>query len=225
MKNSICIILGACGLALSLAQAGASVIVDFEELHHNDSGATVQSYLANYGITVTTPSQLLGLDDRLMVFPPPSTPIVQASSGHMFLAATGPTMSQSSYTLEFSTPLSEFAFTQIWHTGNNSGTVYPGWLATVYEGSTVIAQVGPGTSTYSVYPPTSIPEKTFSFMGSGITSVRIDSYPNNFAAFGSVFIDDVTMTPVPEPATWIAGLLLLLPFTSRVSRLLRRDAR
>ncbi|MGH7972845.1 MAG: hypothetical protein ACREIC_29370, partial [Limisphaerales bacterium] len=47
-------------------------------------------------------------------------------------------------------------------------------------------------------------------------------YPNT-TPWGAV-IDNVVLTAVPEPATILAGALLLLPFGASTIRILRRNA-
>jgi hypothetical protein len=44
----------------------------------------------------------------------------------------------------------------------------------------------------------------------------------NSAGGKSAYIDDVSVTPVPEPTTMIAGALLLLPFGASTLRILRK---
>jgi hypothetical protein len=196
------------GLGLSLLPALSalgSTTVTFDTLNGGDSGTTVNSYLAGFGITVTSGSVQIQ-DDRTFVFPPPSTPIVQASSGHMFLVGNGAN-SQLSFTLGFSPVLTSLSFTRIFETCNNAGTAYPGWQATAYQGATALGTVGPGTSTYSIFPPNTLPAQTYTFDGTGISSIRFDCYGNNFAAFSSVFVDDIQLSQVPEPAT--LGMLSL----------------
>jgi len=149
-------------LQVSVATVHAIEIVDFEGLNHNDSGTVVDAYLAGFGIRVTTDGRLLAFDDRAMIFPPPSTPIVQASSGHMFLAAAGPTVAGSSFTLSFEEPLSRFAFTRIWHTGNNSGPLtqvgWPQFIRMIQRSG----WSGRGPQFMHCIRPTSLPRKSMS---------------------------------------------------------------
>lgn len=47
-------------------------------------------------------------------------------------------------------------------------------------------------------------------------------YPLNMPSPGYFWMDDVTLTAVPEPSTWVAGAMLLLPFGSKAVRQLRK---
>ena len=94
-----------------------------------------------------------------------------------------------------------------------------------YEGDTQIDSVFEDGGTTWAHLDSA---KIYSFAGTGITSIRMDiDFSNAYGVYGeagnvnSVMIDDIVMTPTPEPATLsllaLGGLVVL-----RRQRALRR---
>ena len=120
--------------------------------------------------------------------------VLLASSGHMYFYLGGAN-SGVSCTLTFNPPLTSLSFTRITELAKDSGTAYPDWSAMVYVGATVNGSVG--ESAYSLLAPDVNPAKTYTFHGSGITSVTFHGNGYNFAAFGGPFIDDIVLSRTP----------------------------
>ena len=67
---------------------------------------------------------------------------------------------------------------------------------------------------------------SFLWTASSTSAAFTAIYDNNIVAQGNDFaLDDISLVPVPEPTTMIAGALLLLPFGASVLRILRKQNR
>jgi hypothetical protein len=93
-----------------------------------------------------------------------------------------------------------------------------GHLATstfsVYWNNNLVANFAPNSTVMTTYSGqlTSIGNNTLQFVGTGSS----DSY--------GALIDNVSLTPVPEPSTYVAGVLLLLPVVVQGIRARRNRA-
>jgi hypothetical protein len=198
--------------------------IDFDSLNTGQgpvTGTTLTNYLDSFGITVSgaSPGLTLGASyDGDLGYHCGS---VQASSGHNFLRENSSTLI-STYILDFSQALTGLSFTRISRLSSASGgTAYPYWRATVFEGDTQIDSVAEdGGTTWAYWDPA----KTFTFTGTGITSIRMDIDFSNTGAYGeagnvnAIMIDDIVMTPTPEPATLSLLALGGLAVTARRGR-------
>jgi len=64
---------------------------------------------------------------------------------------------------------------------------------------------------------------SFLWTASSTSAAFTAIYDNNIVAQGNDFaLDDISLVPVPEPTTMIAGALLLLPFGASTLRILRK---
>ncbi len=157
------------------------------------SGAPVTNYLATFGITLSdvTPGTALTVYDSrdvggVVIPPSPFNFIAQAGSDDPI-----------SYTLNFALSQDHFSMTRV---GLHpiTGLALPEWHAYAYDASgNLLGTVG--ESAFGIY--SDIPAETFTLDGPNIRSVRIDSNNGHFAAFGSVLLDDFTLTSVPEPSS------------------------
>ena len=198
MKQSLLILTASLGLA-AVPGARANVIT-VDTLSNGDSGSTIWSYLAGYGVSVSgvNPSgtDLLAMDDRLVY----GGGIVGATSGHMYLGIL-PGAWGVGFTLNFNTPLAALSFKRITEFPGPYGSAYPEWSATVYQGGTALGTVG--EAAYSLWPWNgSNPAQTYNFTGAGITSVTFSGNAYGFAGFCGPQIDDIALTPTPEPGQW-----------------------
>ena len=190
-------------MASLCAQAQNTQTADFDSLPYGTTGTALQSYLAGYGMTITgmgagTVAEVY--DDRIVY----GGGVLLASSGHMYFYLGG-AHTGVSCTLTFDPPLTSLSFTRITELAKGSGTAYPDWSATVYEGATVNGSVG--ESAYSLWGSNVNPAKTYTFLGSRITSVTFYGNGHNFAAFDGPFIDDIVVTRsqtdlVAKSLTW-----------------------
>jgi len=111
--------------------------IDFDSLDTSQgpvTGNALTTYLSSFGITVSgvTPGLTLcaSYDGDLGYH----CGSVQASSGHNFLREEASTL-VNTYTLTFSSALTDLSFTRISRLSSASGgTAYPAWRATVFEG-------------------------------------------------------------------------------------------
>lgn len=184
----------------SIASAG---VVDFDSLSHGATGAQIDAYLSSYGITIsnaTLGSSVGAQDDRITY----GGGIVAASSGHIYLAQWGGG-NPVTYTLNFEPALVELSFTRITELPGSGGTAYPWWEAKVFAGA---SQVGYASeSLHAIWPGESNPAHVYSFSHEGITSIQFTGDHYGYAAFSQVMIDDLTLTPVPEPCGWVLAMM------------------
>src|ERR1039458_9418328 len=128
------------GLVLLAAlKSTAQIAINFDSINANiPGGVDATAYLASYGITLTglNPTggdPYINSDTAFygsgIAFPssPPNFLLQQANS-------TG-----ESYTMQFSTPLSELQFYRV---GMRSDVETPIWSATAYDGATALGSVG-----------------------------------------------------------------------------------
>ncbi len=175
----------------------ASEVVNFDSLDTTSgsvSGVPLTNYLAGFGITVSdvTPGTTLTVENLSVSMFVPQTP---PNALHQQNNANG-----ESYTLNFSPALSSLSFTRCAELPGPDGIAYPYWSATAYDGSLQIGQVS--EDAYSLWPYNgSKPAHTYAFTGSHITSLVVYGNAYNFAACSTLMIDDIVLTPTPEPAT------------------------
>lgn len=198
-----------------------ATVVNFDSIDTGSAGylvseSVVDDYLSNFGVTLTDETE------ATLRFCIES----DSDSGYGFQASSVPNMlyceSNSSaiteFTLSFATPLSSFSFTRCEEIPIHGGTAFPDWSATAYNGT---QQVGStvGESAYSLFSPNIRAAQTYTFTGY-ITSVTFYGNGNNFAAYSFPAIDDLTLTAVPEPGTWLllASALVGLLFYARQKR-------
>ncbi len=184
------------GVSSTRAQSGT---LNFDTLPDGASGDVLSNYFASYGIAVS------GVTPGVSVYVRSGSDLnnqIQASSGQQFLYWSGFDANVAmNFTLNFSQPLTNFSFTRC---AEFSVASFPEWSATVYQGETVIGTAGEGL--YSLFSGET-PANTYSFTGSGITSVAFSSNDEGFSGYSSPGIDDIVVAPVPEPATWMMVLV------------------
>jgi len=93
---------------------------------------------------------------------------------------------------------------------NFGGT--PSSVNVTWGGSTVLSEVNPGSFGYTEYSYTETAT-------SSATSIAF-AFQQNPSYF---LLDNVSVTPVPEPTTMVAGAMLLLPFGVSAVRMLRKS--
>jgi hypothetical protein len=147
-----------------------------------------------------------------------------ASPGDNFIAegsANGST--SSSVLLTFAKPLSSLSFSTVELTGGpgypyyGNGNSWGAWSVEVFSGANEVGSASRGTEV--CYPGNSVPAQTYSFSGANITSMEIDGNNEGWAGTGGILMDDLNITPVPEPTTLaLAGLSGLSLFLFRRQR-------
>ena len=191
----------------ALKSIAQPIYVNLNSADTSAGAVDATALLASYGITLSGVSPAGG-DPSIVNANIWGVGTVVPDTGNNILIQNASTGSES-YTLNFSTPLSELQFTRCAIYGNPPAAT-PIWSATAYEGATALGSVG---ATY-IDEDTETPAQTYTFTGSGITSLTITGDAENFAAFYSAPLDDFYLTPVPEPTTLalagISGLSLLL---------------
>jgi hypothetical protein len=190
------------------------VVIDFEGVNATGSsvtGAALDTYLAQFGVTISNVSpsgypEIHNVNDHgpLSGFP---AGFLVPSSGTNFLshgdgvtggAANSATNAVISYRLNFSTALENVSFT---HLGITSGLTAD-WQARALDA------LGNTLDTVSQPLQGGHPLMTFTLDGPGITALVIERVNfNGIAGVNTAFIDDITFTAIPEPAS---GLLLFL---------------
>ncbi len=116
-----------------------------------------------------------------------------------------PAPADVTYTMNFSTPLTSFSFERGGDPEGDSET--PPWSVTAYVGNMEVDSVGsPYFDSWTGQGP-----ETFTLTGDGITSITISAsgYNNGVSPAGiaSIPMDEIILTPVPEPTTLaLAGL-------------------
>ena len=193
MKNRLLAVV--CGfLLLAVAAKADTVTIDFDSVNATGGFVDATSYLASYGVTlsgVTAGTQVSIMDYNQVYGGTALNPV----SGPNLLQQTG-SNAPVSFTLTFSNPLLSFTFVV---PDDAAPSTFPAWQAYAYSGTTLVASTGKGYTCCMSGPV------TYSLVGSGITSVRIDSQNGNFAGFSAVPLDNLTLvsetSTVPEPAT------------------------
>lgn len=190
------------GFLVTIPNVRAVTIVDFDALDTSGaatvSGATLDSYLTGYGVTltnnnVTTSPVFVGDSDN--------DPNATASSGTNWLGQSWGGVNGVSYQLDFDNVLDSLSFTRV-GIGFDSAVRAPEWSVTVYNSSNVsLGSVGePLRSVWSYEPPV-----IYNFNTSGITHMVVFSNVGSQAGMGGMPIDDIVMEqsgePIPEPTT------------------------
>jgi hypothetical protein len=192
----------------------ATEIIDFDDLDASTTivGASVATYLTNYGITVSGPDlsvfDVRNFTDGGVEFTAP------ASRLNFLGGSTSPQVN----TLGFDQPLLSFSFTRngLIVTGPG-GTSHPRWSATAFdENGASLSTVGENLIATFM----NISQKTFTLAGPGIASIVFDSDNLGFAGYGAIIMDDLTLVTVPEPSTAILAALAFICVRghARVSR-------
>jgi hypothetical protein len=180
------------------------VTINFDDVNTGGNGtaifgAPVSSYLAGYGITFSSASNISAVIEDPMWLTP-------ASESNVF--GTFGSASLYSYSLSFATALDSFTFTRV-------GTIQAwmsAWSATAYSASnTILGSVGESNLTGHFGAPSA----TFSLFGGGIDHIVFTDNAFNFAGTNARFdnfVLDQVAAPIPEPETYamlLAGLGLL----------------
>jgi hypothetical protein len=108
------------------------------------------------------------------------------------------------------------------------GTTYSfsAWVAGIYSAAPAQLQFSINNnqigSTYTL-PDTGVWHQiTGTFVATASTSTALVDL-NTIASGNDFAVDDISLTAVPEPATTIAGALLLLPFAASTLRFVRKN--
>jgi hypothetical protein len=182
-----------------------STLIDFDSLNttgsHYVDGATLSSYLAQYGvsvISVTPNGNGHGLGDNdgeedLQVVNQTNLAgggYVSASSAPNVLTEMG-SVGPASFALEFSPLLSQFTFTRPALVAN-PGVTMPAWQVEAYDSlGLLLDQIQvPALSSF-----TNLPAQTYTLSGGSIAAVEFDSEGEGLTTFNTVVLDDFLLTP------------------------------
>lgn len=217
-KISIITIAGLVLLATTGKSTAQNIYLNFDSVDASSGPVDATAYLNSYGITLanvtttdpTGPGYSAVVDieannsagDQYVV---PSSPpnflieLPQSPPGQ-------PYPPDCTFTMDFSTPLSSFTFTRC---GDNGTTETPPWSVTAYDGNTEVASAGsPSFDSWTDQSP-----ETYTLTGSEITSITVSAQGynggNSPAGISSVPMDNIVLTPVPEPGVvTLFGLLV-----------------
>ena len=195
-SNTIKSLLTVSLLLFATAAKSTVVSMDFDSVNALGGPVDATSYLASYGVTLASVSNPVYIfDDRNFY----GSGAVAATSPHSFLLQqVSGSPNGITYTLDFSTPLSQLSFTRIAQITSNS---IAQWTAMAYDGATAVGSVGE-----SFYGGTE-GAQTFT-LSSHITSLTFVANGYNYAGVSSAPIDNFVMTQaVPEPGSWSLMLL------------------
>src|SRR5271170_2751707 len=116
------------------------------------------------------------------------------SLDNMLGQPSGSATQLNSYELDFSVPVTDLSFYRVTLLAGPTGTIFPQWSATFYNGPTALGSVGESLAGYF----TTVPAEQFSLPGTGNRLVfQGDAYGS--AGYDNVIIDDLAYTNVPEP--------------------------
>ena len=215
------VVLVACFIAPN--RVGAGTVVNFDSLPASGLpeglfGPSLTNYLATFGITLSnvTPGTAVAVFDTRELF---GGDRVIPTSPFNIIGQEG-SVDAISYTLNFAIPQEFFSLSRTAIHPGSTGNAYPEWSASAYDASGNLLRTV-GENAFSIF--TDLPAETFTLDGPGITSVRIASDAQEFAAFGSVLLDDFTISSVPEPTSIVSLGLGLAGFAACIGcRRLRR---
>lgn len=186
-----------CLLPMIHEATAGTITLDFDAVSVPAFGVVdATSYLATFGVTVsnvTSGGQVVirndgGLPNFIV---PPSSPNTAS-----FFSSVG--QIPNTFTLNFPVPLTSLSFTRPQLLTGPSGVTHPQWTATALNSLDVaVAAVGQGL----IASFSNVPAQTFTLTGTEIEKLRFDSNNFAFASTVAVVVDDLTLTPVPEPTT------------------------
>jgi hypothetical protein len=173
---------------------GNSQVVNFDASSLNAakgpvSGAVLSNYLAGFGITVATnitPGTALAVENQAAIN---GGGAVAASSPPNIVTQIG-SSGPVSYTLSFSTPLTNFGFTRP-ELLANPFVSQPAWQATAFDAAGV-ALTNAGEGLIGSY--TNVGAQAFLLSGPGIASVQIASQGSGLTTFNAMVADDFVLT-------------------------------
>ncbi len=190
---------------------GQTVSLNFDSVDTSTSPNHVSavSYLQTYGISVSNvspPSASLSIIRDTAVYdtckPGVAGCVVAPSEPNVLDLCCFPDTQSStgSYTLRFSSPVSNVSFVRPEIVPGPSGIITPQWTATAYDSSgKALGSVGESVaSTYSA-----IPAANFNLPQSGIASLVFSSNNNNYAALSNMPIDNLTFTESSSGLSWM----------------------
>lgn len=190
-------------LLATAVKSSAGLILNFDSVNASGGPVDPTAYLAGYGITLTGNNPVFIFSDQEYY----GGGVVAASSPNNFLLQhTLGSPNGITYTLNFSTALTDLSFTRIQQVTPNAVAQ---WTATAYAGATAVGSVSEGyfggTEPAHTY---SIADSDFLTNG-GITSLTITANGAGTAGIPSAPIDDLTLNEVnavPEPGS--AGVVV-----------------
>ena len=169
-------------------------------------GATLNDYLNGFGLSltgITAGTQVIVLDVRNIY--PGLEPVI-APSPFNVIAQSGSNFAVS-YTLQSSQLLNSVSFTRPAIRSGATGIALPQWSVDILNPqSSVIGTVG--ESSRSIF--SDVTSQTFTLNGPDISAIRVNANGFNFAALGSMPLDNFNITAVPEPCSFASiGVLSL----------------
>jgi uncharacterized repeat protein (TIGR03803 family) len=161
--------------------------IDFDPLADygpDVSGATLSTYLAQYGVTVTnlSPGTTVSAENQTNVA---GGGFVLASSQPNILTQAG-SSGPVSFTVGFSPLLSSFTFTRPELLANPSVS-HPAWEVGVFD---PLGNLLETAQELFIYSTTNVPASTFTLSGGSIASAEFSSEGTGLATFNAMLLDD-----------------------------------
>ena len=171
---------------------GNSQVVNFDSLNAAKGAVTdglLSNYLAGFGITVATnisPGTTLAVENQAAIN---GGAAVAASSPPNIVTQIG-SSGPVSYTVNFSTPLTNFGFTRP-ELLASPFVSHPAWQATAFDAAgVVLGQAGEGL----IGSYTNVGAQAFNLNGPGIASVQFASLGSGLTTFNAMLADDFVLT-------------------------------
>lgn len=211
-----------CLFAMGLLLAGVmlsgqvNILINFDAVDASAapggiSGATLDSYLAGYGVSLSNVGggTTVGLFDERQLY---GGGAVNAPSNYNVLLQSG-TSSATSYQLNFSSAASNVTFYRAGLIAGPSGVSHPAWNVSAYgSANTFLGSVSDTTQSYF----SNQAAIQYSLPYSNISYLIVSGNAGGFAAFTTIVMDDLAFTSaIPEPSTYalcagLAGMGLAL---------------
>ncbi len=218
MNNSRKVAFFAMAFLAAIAANARATTVGFDGIGTSTqvSGASVDSLLASYGISVSGGSaanqlDVISSDYLTYIDPSPYTNFLmqQQSDGGQ------------SFTLDFATPVDSVSFTRPeLIAGSQNGIVMAAWSETAYNGAG--AAVGSNGDSLMLASYANVPAQTYTITAADVTAVTFWADGYGFAGVPGVPIGDLQFTStVPEPSTLVLfglGLAALTAWSVRRRR-------
>lgn len=191
VSNSVGVTIVASNVTVTVS-AGSAGLINFDSLPTTGTapvtGDTLTSYLAEYGVTVTSssPNTSLAVENQTNVagggfVVAPSAPNILTQIG-----SNGPV----SFTLGFSPLLSQFSFTRPELVANPFVT-HPAWQAAAFDS---LGNLLDEVEAPQIASSNTVPAQTYTLSGGSIASVEFSSEGSGLTTFNAMLLDNFVLT-------------------------------